>query len=91
MTILHANDFNFIMPSVIPAAASVDSDILSTLVSTSISTSSSIPTSAPTPRAEDVETASPADLDVVVGDVLHLDDRLIKMDARVIIVHYMTS
>ena len=73
------------MPSVIPAAASVDSDILSTFASTSISTS------APTLRVEDVETASPADLDVVVGDVLHLDDRLIKMDARVIIVHYMTS
>ena len=53
------------MPSVIPAAASVDSDILSTFASTSISTS------APTLRVEDVETASPADLDVVVGDVLH--------------------
>ena len=37
------------------------------------------------------QTASPADLDVVVGDVLHLDDRLITMYARVIIVHYMTS
>ena len=73
------------MPSVIPAATSVDSDILSTLVSTSISTS------APTLRVAEVESASPADLDVVVGDVLHLDDRLIKMDARVIIVHYMTS
>ena len=73
------------MPSVIPAATSVDSDILSTLVSTSISTS------APTLRVAEVESASPADLDVVVGDVLHLDDRLMKMDARVIIVHYMTS
>ena len=80
------------MPSVIPAAASVDSDMSSTLASTSISTSSSISisTSPPTLRVGDVETASPADLDVVVGDVLHLDDRLMKMDARVIIVHYMT-
>ena len=79
------------MPSVIPAADSVDSDILSTFASTSISASISISTSAPTLRVEDVETASPADLDVVVGDVLHLDDRFMKMDARVIIVHYMTS
>ena len=93
MTILNVNDFNFIMPSVIPAAASVDSDILSTLVSTSISasTSISISTSAPTLRVAEIETASPADLDVVVGDVLHLDDRSMKMDARVIIVHYTTS
>ena len=89
---MRVNDFNFIMPSVIPAAASVDSDILSTFASTSISASSSISisTSAPTLRVEDVETASPANLDVVVGDVLHLDDRLMIMYARVIIVHYMT-
>ena len=79
------------MPSVIPAAASVDSDILSTFASTSISASIPTSTSAPTLRVAEVETASPTDLDVVVGDVLHLDDRLIKMDARVIIVHYMTS
>ena len=81
------------MPSVIPAAASVDSDILSTFASTSISTSAStsISTSAPTLRVEDVETASPADLGVEVFDVLHLDELVIKMYARVIIVHYMTS
>ena len=91
MTILNVNDFNFIMPSVIPAAASVDSDILSKLDSTSISASTPISTPAPTLRVADVETASPADLDVVVGDVLHLDDCLMIMYARVIIVHYMTS
>ena len=79
------------MTSVIPAADSVDSDVISILASISISASTSISTSAPTLRVEDVETASPADLDVVVGDVLHLDDRLMKMYARVIIVHYMTS
>ena len=81
------------MTSVIPAADSVDSDVISILASTSASspTSTSTSTSARILRVAEVETASPADLDVVVGDVLHLDDRSMKMDARVIIVHYMTS
>ena len=80
------------MPSVIPAAASVDSDISSILASTSASspTSTFTSTSARILRVAEVETASPSDLGVEVGDVLHLDDCLIKMDVRVIIVHYMT-